>query len=94
MKKTLLIWFLFLWSITLTWCSQIMDWPWMKKKTKYLQAEETCIDNWWKITEDNKWTTVCVLWWRWTNLADIEKHQNSGSISTYCEEKWWKYRNS
>ena len=83
---------MFLWSVILTWCIQIMDWPWMEKETKYLKAEEACIDNWWKITEDNKWTTICVLWWRWTNLVDIEKYQNSGSIPIYCEEEGWKYR--
>ena len=56
MKKYLLIWLLFLWSITLTWCFDIKDWPWMERSDD--------VTEWWEwITEvidmcEEQWWTV------------------------------------
>ena len=65
MKKYLLIWFLFLYSITLTWCFDIMDWPWMEKDDGILGwwervtvVTEMCKEEWWKIEEWNEWWDI------------------------------------
>ena len=56
MKKILLIWLLFLWSITLTWCIDIMDWPWMERgndATEWwewiTEVIDMCEEQWWTV---------------------------------------------
>ncbi len=101
MKKILLIWFLFLWSITLTWCNDIMDWPWMEREIEYPVAEQECIDNDGEITTDELWNDICLF-----NALDwclLEKIQDwtcewlnpepgwewITEVTDMCEEQWW-----
>ena len=60
MKKSLLFWLLFLWGITLTWCIDIMDWPWMVNEPEaggewFSVAEWYCADEWWKLEIWEEW---------------------------------------
>jgi len=61
MKKFLLIWLLFLWTITLTWCKEnsllwrlwlfnIIDWDWMEKP-----AAIVCEEDWWSFQVWQEW---------------------------------------
>lgn len=99
MKKSLLIWLLFLWSITLSWCFDIMDWPWMEREILYPMAEQKCIDNDGKITTDETWTPICIFFENeYCSLENMEKwdcewiHQwweRITIVTDMCEEQWW-----
>jgi len=56
MKKLSLIWLLFLWSAILTWCFDIMDWPWMERgddTTEWwewlTEVIDMCEEQWWTV---------------------------------------------
>lgn len=59
MKKLFLIWLLSLWSVTLTWCADIMDWPGMEREPDdnewFAVAERYCEDEWWEIEMWEEW---------------------------------------
>jgi len=67
MKKSLLIWLLFLWSISLTWCFNIKDWPGMERNLDgggewFSIAEWYCADEWGELQaweEGNDYQYVC-----------------------------------
>ena len=59
-----------------------------EKSTFYPIAEQVCADNGWEVTVDEEWTPICLLWWRWINLADMEEHpENSERVEslTYAD---------
>jgi len=60
MKKLFLIWLLFLWSLSLTWCFEILDWPGMEREIpewweRITVATDMCNEQWGKIEEWNEW---------------------------------------
>lgn len=60
MKKLFLIWLLSLWSLSLTWCFEILDWPGMEREIpewweRITVATDMCNEQWWKIEEWNEW---------------------------------------
>ncbi len=100
MKKSLLIWLLFLWSVILSWCNDIMDWPWMEREIQYPVAEQECIDNDGEITADANWIPICVFFENeYCTLENMEKwncewiHQWWWEwitvVTDMCNEQWW-----
>jgi len=67
MKNLFLIWILFLWSIILSWCNDIKDWPGMERNIDgggewFSVAEWYCADEWWKLEmweEGGDYQPVC-----------------------------------
>lgn len=62
MKKSLLIWLLFLWTVMLTWCFDIKDWPGMEKDDDLLEwweritaVTEMCEEQWWVVEQWLEW---------------------------------------
>jgi len=65
-------------AMMLIWCSVDNN-----QKQRYPVAEQVCTDNGWEITTDDEWTAICLLWWRWINLADMEEYpENSERIES------------
>ena len=100
MKKLFLICFLFFWCLSLTWCTDIMDWPWMEREILYPIAEQECIENDGEITTDETWTPICIFFENeYCSLEDMEKwncewiHQwwweRITEVTDMCEEQWW-----
>ncbi len=100
MKKLSLIWLLFLWSFSLTWCFDVMDWPWMEREILYPMAEQECIDNDGEITTNEIWTPICIFFEnKYCSLENMEKwncewiHQWwwewITEVIDMCEEQWW-----
>ncbi len=71
MKKSLFLWLLLIWSITLAWC-QKSDWE--QKVSQYPVAEQVCLDNGWEVTVDEEWKDICLLGGRAIYLADMEEN--------------------
>ena len=99
MKKISLIWLIFLWCAVLSWCFDIMDWPWMEMA--YPEAEQECVDNEWEVTTDFEWNSICIFYEdERCYLDDLESwkcewlHQWWGEwitlVTQICEEEWWR----
>jgi hypothetical protein len=68
MKKSLLIWLLFLWGFILTWCNEILDWDGMERDDNIPEwweritvVTEMCEDQWWVVEQ----------WFEWWDTQDV-----------------------
>ena len=74
MKIKLLVSLLAISCVALVWCTKNSE-----KVAEYPVAEQVCLDNWGEVTVDEEWVQICLLWWRWINLADME--ENTGEVA-------------
>ena len=72
MKKTAIIFWLFLLSFSLTGCSNNVE-QWSDDNPIYTTAQQVCLDNGWELTTDSEWEDICLLWDRWIPLKDMEE---------------------
>ena len=102
MKKTLLVWLIFvLWGV-LSGCNffQIWDWDGMEREIKYPIAEQECIENDGQISIDDDWNQICILsdgefcyledmedWW--CDLLYPGWWERITVVKDMCEEEWW-----